>query len=94
MDTAVGSSVLIQAFRLALTVQGLRSHTVQNYVGSVTQLAAHLGDGALDAATPDDIRAFTAAVHERSAPKTESPAVRPSSSWSRWLWSCGSPPSQ
>ena len=70
MDTAVGSSVLIQAFRLALTVEGLRSHTVQNYVGSVSQLAAHMGDRALDAATPDDIRAFTAAVHERCAPKT------------------------
>ena len=70
MDTAVGSSVLIQAFRLALTVEGLRPHTVQNYVGSVSQLAAHMRDRALDAATPDDIREFTAAVHERCAPKT------------------------
>ena len=69
MDTAVGSPVLIQAFRLALTVEGLRPRTVQNYVGSVRQLAAHMGDRALDAATPDDIRALTAAVHERCAPQ-------------------------
>ena len=70
MHTAVGSPVLIQAFRLALTVEGLRPRTVQNYVGSVSQLAAHLGDRALDAATPDDIREFTAAVRGRCAPKT------------------------
>ena len=29
MDTAVGSSVLIRGFRLALTVEGLEPHTAQ-----------------------------------------------------------------
>lgn len=44
MDTATGYPVLIRAFRLALTVEGLRPRTVQNYIRSAQQFAAHVGD--------------------------------------------------
>ena len=32
MDTAVGSSVLVRAFRLALSVEGLKPKTISDYV--------------------------------------------------------------
>jgi len=39
MYRAVGSSVLVRGFRLALSVEGLRPHTVDNYVRDVERLA-------------------------------------------------------
>lgn len=70
MDTATGYPVLIRAFRLALTVEGLRPRTVQNYVGSAQQFAAHLGDKPLRAVKPSDIREFTVTAQMRLAAKT------------------------
>ena len=40
MQTAVSSSVHIRAFRLALTVSGIRFHTINNYVRDVERLLA------------------------------------------------------
>ena len=39
MDTAVGSSVLVRAFRLALSVEGLKPKTISDYVRSLVKLA-------------------------------------------------------
>ena len=70
MDTATGSPVLIRAFRLALTVEGLRPRTVQNYVSSAEQFAAYLGDHPLRGVKAPDIREFTVIAQERLAAKT------------------------
>ena len=70
MDTATGSPVLIRAFRLALTVEGLRPRTVQNYVSSAQQFAVHLGDKPLRGVKPSDIREFTVTAQGRLAAKT------------------------
>ena len=74
MDTATGSPVLIRAFRLALTVEGLRPRTVQNYVSSAQQFAAHLGDQPLRGVKPSDIREFTVTAQERLAPEESKPS--------------------
>ena len=70
MDTATGSPVLIRAFRLALTVEGLRPRTVQNYVSSAEQFATYFGDHPLRAVKASDIREFTVAAQGRLAAKT------------------------
>jgi integrase/recombinase XerD len=68
MFTAVGSSVLIRGFRLALTVEGLKSHTVDNYVRDVERLAQHHQD--LFLVTAADVRAYILTFQKRRAPKT------------------------
>jgi hypothetical protein len=42
MDTAVGSSVLVRAFRLALSVEGLKPKTISDYVREVERLGTFL----------------------------------------------------
>ena len=42
MDTAGGLSGLVRGFRLALTVEGLRSSTISHYVRDAERLAHHL----------------------------------------------------
>ncbi len=44
MDAAVGYSVLIRGFRLALSVEGLKQHTIDNYVRDVERF----GEGQSD----------------------------------------------
>ncbi len=56
MFTAVGSSVLIRGFRLALTVEGLKPHTVDNYVRDVERFAQHHPD--LFQVTAADVHAY------------------------------------
>ena len=56
MFTAVGSSVLIRGFRLVLTVEGLKPHTVDNYVRDVERFAQHHPD--LFQVTAADVRAY------------------------------------
>ena len=68
MDTAVGSSVLIRGFRLALTVEGLKPHTVDNYVRDVERFAQHQPDPLQ--ATSADVRAYILTLQEQRAPKT------------------------
>ena len=68
MDTAVGSSVPTRGFRLALTVEGLKPHTVDNYVRDVERFASHHQD--LQKATSTDVRAYILTLQERRSPKT------------------------
>ena len=71
MDTAVGYSVLLRGFRLALTVEGLKPHTIENYlrdVGRFTELHPIPGK-----ATPADVREYVLSLRERKAPKTVLP---------------------
>ena len=62
MHTAVGYPVLIRGFRLALSVEGLRPHTVDNYVRDVQRFAEYHKDPL--SASPSDVRAFDAACRE------------------------------
>jgi len=74
VDTAVGSSVLIRGFRLALTVEGLKPHTVDNYVRDVERFALHHSD--LFQATSADVRAYILTLQERRSPKRPGLATR------------------
>ena len=57
MFTAVGYSVLIRGFRLALTAEGLRPHN-NNYVGDVERFAAECSQDSSHGTTPTDIREY------------------------------------
>ncbi len=70
MRTAVGSSALIRAFHLALTVEGLKPHTVQPYVANARSFADHLDGRPVSKATLNDVRSFVVTLQERQAPKT------------------------
>jgi site-specific recombinase XerD len=70
MVTAVGYPVLVRAFRLALTVDGLKPHTIHGYVRVVERFAAHVGGRDPDSITSADIRDFIATLQERLAAKT------------------------
>jgi site-specific recombinase XerD len=70
MFTAVGYSVLIRSFRLALRVDGLRPHTIDNYVREAERFAAYHGDHFPHSATPADIRAFTITLGDGRSAKT------------------------
>ena len=48
MNTAVGSSVLVRAFRLALSVEGLKPKTISDYVREVERLGTFLDGRPLD----------------------------------------------
>ena len=56
MFKAVGYLVLIRGFRLALTVEGLRPHTINNYVRDVERFAVACGQDGPQETTPTDIR--------------------------------------
>lgn len=68
MFTAIGSSVLIRGFRLALSVEGLKPHTVDNYVRDVERFAQRYPD--LFQVAAADVRAYILTLQERRAPKT------------------------
>ena len=70
MHTAVGYPVLIRGFRLALTVEGLRPHIINNFVRDVERLASHYDGRDPHSITPTDIRAHILMLHERCAAKT------------------------
>ena len=70
MQTAVGFPVLIRAFRLALTVEGLRPHTVYNYTRDAERLATYFESRTPKSISASDIRAYVVTLQERFAPKT------------------------
>ena len=70
MQTAVGYSVLIRGFRLALSVEGLRPHTINCYVRDVERFAAHCEGKDPGSVTSGDIRAYVLELQARVAPKT------------------------
>ena len=70
MFTTVGYSVLVRGFRLALSVEGLKPHTINNYVRDIGRFAAaHEGQDP-QSVTPADIRAYVLDLQTRCAPKT------------------------
>lgn len=70
VQTAAGFPVLIRAFRLALSVEGLRPRTVQNYVRDIEQFAARLDGQRARSISAADLRAYFATLQDRCAPKT------------------------
>ena len=70
MFTAVGYQVLIRGFRLALSVEGLRPHTISNYVREAERFAAAHEGQEPQSVTPADIRAHVLDLRARCAPKT------------------------
>ena len=76
MDTAAVWSAQVRGFRLALMVEGLRPHTIRNYVGPVERFAQELSDTLPQRVSPADIRLFTASLQERVSAKTVHEAQR------------------
>ena len=70
MHTAVGYSVLIRGFRLALGVDGLKPHTISNYCRDVERLADYYPDHHPASITPTEIRAHVLGLREERSPKT------------------------
>ena len=70
MQTAVGLSELIQVFRLALTVEGLRPHTIHNYTRYAQRFAQRVNGRKLKSITAADIRAYIANLQATYSPKT------------------------
>jgi len=70
MHTAVGFPVLIRAFRLALTVEGLRSHTIHNYTRDAERFASQFQDRKPTSISASDIRAYVAMLLDNYSPKT------------------------
>ena len=58
MDTAFGYSVLVRGFRLALSVEGLKPHTINCYVRDVERFAAYQEASDPLSITATDIRAY------------------------------------
>ena len=69
MFTAVGWSVEVRGFRLALRVEGLRPHTVDNYIRDVERLAAHCQCSPTEV-TSTQVRAFILDLRSLCAPKS------------------------
>ncbi|MDA1257436.1 MAG: tyrosine-type recombinase/integrase [Chloroflexi bacterium] len=70
MVTAVGCSGLVRAFRLALSVEGLKPKTVSDYVREVERIATFLDGQPFDSVTSTDIRAHVADLGARRSAKT------------------------
>ncbi len=70
MQTAVGFPVLIRAFRLTLSVEGLRPHTIHNYTRDVERFAHYFHERKPKSIAASDIRTYTASLQANYAPKT------------------------
>ena len=70
MQRATGFPVLLRAFQLALTVEGLRPRTIENYARDVQGFAAYVEGRHLRSITTGDIRAYCVDLHVGHAPKT------------------------
>ena len=57
MDSASGSKGLLRAFKLALTVDGLRPSTIHHYVRDASRFLDSLDDHCVQEVTRDDVRA-------------------------------------
>jgi len=70
MDTAVGSSVLVRAFRLALSVEGLKPKTISDYVREVERLGTFLDGRPFETVTGTDVREHIVNLGDHLAAKT------------------------
>ena len=69
MNTATGYPELLRAFRLALTVQGLRPKTVRNYLSDVLHFSQACPQSPRSV-TVTDIRAYVSVLQQRVSAKT------------------------
>jgi site-specific recombinase XerD len=60
----------ISGFELALTVEGLKAHTVSNYVRDVSRFASHVAGRCIGEVEPTDVREFLAVLSENLSAKT------------------------
>jgi site-specific recombinase XerD len=70
METAGGFSGLLRGFRLALSVEGLRTSTVEHYVRDAQRFAAHVDHRSPRSITTADLRAYLVGFQADHAPKT------------------------
>ena len=70
MHTAGGFPVLIRAFRLTLSVEGLRPHTIHNYTKDVGRFASYFQHRRPKSITTSDLRTYISSLQENYAPKT------------------------
>jgi len=70
MDTAVGSSVLVRAFKLALTVEGLKPKTVSDYAREAERLGKFLDGRPFVSVTGTDIREHVITLGTHVSAKT------------------------
>lgn len=70
MHTASGFSALLRGFHLALTVEGLRPHTIHSYVRDVERFTEYVDGRNPRSISPTDIRAYIATLQDGHAPKT------------------------
>ncbi|UCH86564.1 MAG: phage integrase N-terminal SAM-like domain-containing protein, partial [Dehalococcoidia bacterium] len=70
MCTASGFSALLRGFRLALTVEGLRPHTIHSYLRDVERFTESVDGRSPRSISPNDIRAYIATLQDGRAPKT------------------------
>jgi integrase/recombinase XerD len=89
MDRAHGYSALVRAFRLGLTVQGLRPHTVQTYVRDVERFTSTLNGHQPKDITTSDIREYFITYQDGRSPKTVREAQLALRSFFRFLVSEG-----
>ena len=72
MPTAVGFPVLIRAFRLALSAEGLRAHSIDNYTKDGERFATYFLDRKPKSITTSDLRTYIVTLQQKSAPNTNS----------------------
>ena len=70
MHTAGGFPVLIRAFHLTHTVEGLRPHTIHNYTKDVERFAHYFREPKPKSITTSDLRTYIATLQKSYAPKT------------------------
>jgi integrase/recombinase XerC len=70
MYTAGGFSALLRGFCLALTVEGLRPHTIHSYVRDVERFTEWADGRSPRSISPNDIRGYIVTLQNDRAPKT------------------------
>ena len=69
MDTAVGYSVLLRGFRLDLSVDGLKPHTISNYVRDAERFASLHAGRDRQSISPTGVRALRPRPARRVRPE-------------------------
>ncbi len=67
MQTAGGFSALLRGFRLALTVEGLRPHTIHSYLRDVERFAEYVGTRHPCSIFPSDMKLASSRMERQPA---------------------------
>ena len=70
MDTAVGCSGFVRAFKLALSVEGLKPKTISDYVREAERLGKFINGRSVQTITGTDVREHIVALEDRLSAKT------------------------